>query len=383
VEYRKRDRALDVVRGICIVSMVIRHMSYGSFLDTGIHAPFWIDGAFGFVFLSGLVLGMMQRSATERTGQPNYRRLIDRAELLFIISFGLLTLALIVERAVESNSGLPQASAFAGWWNSLWLAATLQLPARYLDILPMYVVLLIASTGAFALLRHAKVTALALLSCAVYLLALQWPSLTVLPALQESKAGFNWGAWQFPFVIAAIVGWNWEQWRLRDTLLTKTTLYISAGTFVTLSVLAQLLGRFNLTPRAPMRAWASDWFDKYNIGPGRIIFGVAAMILAYWMTTWLIDRQFLTPVVSFLQTLGARSLDSFVILCLAVIIIPAVAPYSRGGVWGNFVSLIVITLCWAWARFRASTRWPTRSGLGDGNDTTLAGADSRTTRQRQ
>jgi hypothetical protein len=132
-----------------------------------------------------------------------------------------------------------------------------------------------------------------------------------------------------------------------------------------------------------MRAWASDWFDKYNIGPGRIIFGVAAMILAYWMTTWLIDRQFLTPVVSFLQTLGARSLDSFVILCLAVIIIPAVAPYSRGGVWGNFVSLIVITLCWAWARFRASTRWPTRSGLGDGNDTTLAGADSRTTRQRQ
>ena len=70
-------------------------MSYGSFLDTGIHAPFWIDGAFGFVFLSGLVLGMMQRSATERTGQPTYRRLIDRAELLFIISFGLLTLAVL------------------------------------------------------------------------------------------------------------------------------------------------------------------------------------------------------------------------------------------------------------------------------------------------
>ncbi|MTA97652.1 MAG: hypothetical protein F2532_01820, partial [Actinobacteria bacterium] len=56
MDYRKRDRALDVVRGICIISMVIRHMSYGSFLDTGIHAPFWIDGAFGFVFLSGLVL---------------------------------------------------------------------------------------------------------------------------------------------------------------------------------------------------------------------------------------------------------------------------------------------------------------------------------------
>ena len=359
--------------------MVIRHMSYGSFLDTGIHAPFWIDGAFGFVFLSGLVLGMMQRSSTERTGQPNYRRLIDRAELLFIISFGLLTLALIVGRAVESNSGLPQASAFDGWWNSLWLAATLQLPARYLDILPMYVVLLIASTGAFALLRHAKVTALALLSCGVYLLALQWPSLTVLPALQESQAGFNWGAWQFPFVIAAIVGWNWKQWRLRETLLTKAALYISAGTFLTLSVLAQILGRFNLTPGAPMRAWASDWFDKYNIGPGRIIFGLAAMALAYWMTTWLLDRQFLTPVLGFLETLGARSLDSFVILCIAVILIPAAAPYSRGGLWGNIASLTVIALCWGWSRFRASTRWPTRSPLGGGNRSMLASAETGTT----
>ena len=310
---------------------------------------------------------MMQRSATERTGQPNYRRLIDRADLLFIISFGLLTLALIVGRAVESNSGLPQASAFDGWWNSLWLAATLQLPARYLDILPMYVVLLIASTGAFALLRHAKVTALALLSCGVYLLALQWPSLTVLPALQESQAGFNWGAWQFPFVIAAIVGWNWEQWRLRDTLLTKAALYISAGAFVTLSILAQLLGRFNLTPGALMRTWASAWFDKYNIGPGRIIFGLAALVLAYWITTWLLERQFLTPVVSFLETLGSRSLDSFVILCIAVILIPAALPYSRAGLWGNIAALVVITLCWGWATFRSSSRWSTPQERHGGN----------------
>ena len=372
-----------MVRGICIISMVIRHMSYGSFLDTGIHAPFWIDGAFGFVFLSGLVLGMMERRALQTTGQVRYRKLIDRAELLFLINFGLLALALIVGQNAAPAADLPRASSFDGWWSSLWLAATLQLPARHLDILPMYVVLLVASTGAFALLRRGKLAALAALSCGVYLLALQWPSLTVLPALQESQAGFNWGAWQFPFVIAAIVGWNWEQWRLRDTLLTKAALYISAGTFVTLSVLAQLLGRFNLTPGAPMRAWASDWFDKYNIGPGRIIFGFAAMVLAYWITTWLLDRQFLTPVLNFLETLGARSLDSFVILCIAVILIPAAAPYSRAGLWGNFASLIVISLCWGWARFRASTRWPNRSGLGGGNRSMLASAASRTTHEER
>ena len=128
-----------------------------------------------------------------------------------------------------------------------------------------------------------------------------------------------------------------------------------------------------------MRAWASDWFDKYNIGPGRIIFGLAAMALAYWMTTWLLDRQFLTPVLGFLETLGARSLDSFVILCIAVILIPAAAPYSRGGLWGNIASLMVIALCWGWSRFRASTRWPTRSPLGSGNRSTLASAETGTT----
>ena len=367
MEYRKRDRALDVVRGICIISMVIRHMSYGSFLDTGIHAPFWIDGAFGFVFLSGLVLGMMERRALQTTGLVRYRKLIDRAELLFLINFGLLALALIVGQNAAPTADLPQASSFDGWWSSLWLAATLQLPARHLDILPMYVVLLVASTGAFALLRRGKIVALATLSCGVYLLALQWPSLTVLPALQESKAGFNWGAWQFPFVIAAIVGWNWKQWRLRDTLLTKAALYISAGAFVTLSILAQLLGRFNLTPGALMRTWASAWFDKYNIGPGRIIFGLAALVLAYWITTWLLERQFLTPVVSFLETLGSRSLDSFVILCIAVILIPAALPYSRAGLWGNIAALVVITLCWGWATFRSSSRWSTPQERHGGN----------------
>ena len=56
-----RISGLDRVRGLCVVSMVIGHFTGGSVLSKAIHVPLWVDGAMGFVLVSGIVLGIVRR----------------------------------------------------------------------------------------------------------------------------------------------------------------------------------------------------------------------------------------------------------------------------------------------------------------------------------
>ena len=61
-----RDRAIDLLRGLCIVSMTTAHLAAGSWPWRVFHIGTFIDGAVGFVFLSGLVLGITQSGTIER-----------------------------------------------------------------------------------------------------------------------------------------------------------------------------------------------------------------------------------------------------------------------------------------------------------------------------
>ena len=56
----RRDPTIDVIRGICIASMVIGHSANGSLLYHLTHGAIWIDAATGFVLLAGLVIGVVQ-----------------------------------------------------------------------------------------------------------------------------------------------------------------------------------------------------------------------------------------------------------------------------------------------------------------------------------
>jgi hypothetical protein len=67
-----RDRAIDVLRGLCIVSMTTAHLAAGSRPWQVFHLGTFVDGAVGFGFLSGLVLGMTQRRTIDR-GRPARR----------------------------------------------------------------------------------------------------------------------------------------------------------------------------------------------------------------------------------------------------------------------------------------------------------------------
>src|SRR5438105_4855683 len=68
-EGTKRDRRLDLLRGYCVFAMTIDHLDAPTWLYylTGGNR-FFVSAAEGFLFISGLVMGIVYRPIVDRQG---------------------------------------------------------------------------------------------------------------------------------------------------------------------------------------------------------------------------------------------------------------------------------------------------------------------------
>jgi hypothetical protein len=103
-----RDLRLDLLRGAAVVAMVVDHLAGASplyALSGG--NRFFTSAAEGFVFLSGLLVGMTYRRIAERDGLSTALwRLLERAWVLYVLAVGLTLLVLPASELL----GLPWAS---------------------------------------------------------------------------------------------------------------------------------------------------------------------------------------------------------------------------------------------------------------------------------
>lgn len=338
--------------------MTIAHLAAGSVIDKISHAAVWLDGAIGFVTLSGVVLGIVYRRTHDRTGRIPYRKVLRRARLLYVIQFVTLALALAVSAVSTRPVGVGRPEEFGGWTTALGMVATMRLPAAYLDVLPMYVVLLLAAAPALALLSRGRTRSLLAMSGVVYVLATVFPDVAVLPGVH-----FNWAAWQLPFVIGLTVGWQWESRnlaaRLRERRVVLSTVAVTAVFFLT----AQAFGRLGLMAGTRLDDLVGAAFAKFNLGPAHVVFGLAGMAAGYAMVSAVRDRGLLVHVRGWLSVLGSRSLDAFVILCLAVIAFPALLGYESSSVTAMLLVLLTLGVQTGWIVLRRRGHLP---GLATG-----------------
>jgi hypothetical protein len=354
----RRDPSLDVLRGSCVASMVIAHLARHSVLYRATHAALWIDGATGFVLLAGLVIGMVQaRSGTTRQGLA---RLGRRTVLVYAAHGGLVCLAIACapwDRMAPQSP--PPAAALGGWPWALEQTATLQINPLNLDILSMYVALFAVAAVGVVLLRRGHARLLAAGSVAVYLAGM-WapPGSAVLPEYPGVEGFFDLAGWQALFVSALLVGWHWRAKGLAEAFENRR-LAVGAGVaFVLLCVAAQLVERWGLlTPWGTLDQLVRAAFDKGTMGPGRLLLGWCAFAAGYCLLRhgrW--DHLQRLLVVAF-RRVGRRSLDSFVLLSIAVVVLGAAAPYQEAGSVGMVWAAVVYAWIWSWAWFRDSAAW--------------------------
>ena len=293
--------------------MVVDHLdapTYLYFLTGG--NRFFGSAAEGFLFISGLVMGLVYRPIVEKQGIGTaVKKAFKRAWLLYVVT----VIATIGFMWLSLRLGLPWASGIK--LGEAAIEVLLLLRTFYLtDVLLLYTVLITIAPVAFVLFQRRLTWVVLALSWGIWLahqfqaIDMPWPS--------EEGAFYYIAAWQFLFMTGLAVGWNrpFIAQRMNWLISPIALLAASLGLFATLiawNVGAQVMGEFYVDGGAVV----ANAFAKWNLPPLRLlacacIFGFMFLVIHYfWVPIRVTAGRALLP-------LGQSALFAYVFQLFAV-----------------------------------------------------------------
>jgi len=359
-----RDPRLDLLRGFCVFAMIVDHVGGASWLYAltgGNTGP--VTAAEGFVFLSGLVLGIVSRRRVTRDGlQAAIRSSLSRAWTLYALTTALtlsfigLTvgtdLALWVERSLLAQ--------IESWPDLIASVVLLRFTWHGTDILALYAILLGSAPLALLLLAEGHPWRLLAGSWTLWLLFQVAPERAVIPWPIEHASTFPFAAWQVLFVNALVLGYHREEisaWlaeredrprrtdhRFRVALVAAACVLLMLGAALTTGH-AYAIGSSGLT------LGTFDLFDKPSLGIGRLAAFGSVAVLAYVALT-LCWRPIEHALGWLLIPLGQASLYAYTVHLFVIVLAYNVPPYvgstEPGSELHNTVGqLLLVLLVWA------------------------------------
>jgi hypothetical protein len=273
-----RDLRLDFFRGLSLFFIFIDHIPENLLSYFTLHAVAFCDAAEVFIFISGYTAALVYGGSLRRNGPllaiaQVYRRvwqLYVAHVFLFVIFVAEVSYTLIAVQSPMYAEELRVGDFLNEPHIAVLRALALQFQPPFLDILPLYIVLL----GTFPLVLlalEASPVMTVLASATLYALTL-WRGLALhtYPANQEWF--FNPLAWQFLFVIGASFGYA----RARGIVPLPIPRWIMRGTVVLAAAILIICLSWDahwFYDRAPplfLRLW-SHTLDKTNLAPLRLL----------------------------------------------------------------------------------------------------------------
>lgn len=246
----KRLESLDGIRGILLFLMTINHLVWMSVGQSNLQyftlQPFGqVGAAEGFIFLSGLLAGMVY-SSNKLTELGAGNKALLRAFTIYkyhilvlavLVAYGWLMIQLdpvYIDSALFINANFVHEPI-----HSTWLSLLLLNRPAYLDILPLYVLLMLSLPLILAGLRR-HLWWLVLPISGLFWAASGHISISLVEPIYQSISTnltaslgyFDFFAWQFVFVIGVTLGYyqrhqpiNWYP----SKVLTSTVAMIAIG----------------------------------------------------------------------------------------------------------------------------------------------------------
>ena len=355
-EASKRDLRLDLLRGYCVVAMTVDHLDAPTWLYvfTGGNR-FFVSAAEGFLFISGLVMGIVYRPIAETRGLPTAAvKALRRALFLYLVTVA----ATLGFMWLSGRLGLPWATGVDlrdDWPRVLVLRRTFYLT----DVLMLYTFLVGLAPLAFVMLRRGLTPLLLALSWGVWLahqinpIDMPWPS--------EDGAFYYIAAWQALFFTALAIGWHRRALTARlGHLMSVWSLPSSAlclGVFLVVYRYGALwLGRFHEDGGQAL----TDAFAKWNLPPARMLACAVVFALGYQVATycWVPIRSTLGRL---LLPLGQSALTAYV---MQLVVVALLSDYRQempiadvtNATRGTFYQLLAVFLVWmgvlTWEAFK-------------------------------
>lgn len=357
----KRDARLDLMRGFAAFGMVVDHIGGGGswlYALTGGNR-FFISAAEVFVFISGLVMGIVYRDIIVRRGMKAAAgKILKRAWTLYVLTV-LLTLSFA---ALSWLLRLPWTPDIAPREVPAWVVGVVTLHQTYnlTDIPLLYTFLVLGAIPVLLLLVQGKAAWALAGSWGLWALWQAAPAAAMLPWEVADNTTFFFPAWQVLFVTALVLGFHRDRvgaWAGRLPL--GSTVAVSGTAFV-LMVVLYFAGPGDLHHGG---ATSGFWFAKEDVGPGRIAAFAVGAVFSYalltlvWAPVRLLTGWLLLPLGH--HALTAYSLHIFV-----------VAFFHRGREWwtGEHADGLVSTglqlagLAGVWA---VIVLWPALAGWAD------------------
>jgi hypothetical protein len=344
-----RRSELDAVRGLMLVWMALTHLP--TRLPAHVNQPFgFISATEGFIFLSALFTGCIFFRLAEREGYGAMRRkLWTRSLRLYMYHGLLLAFAFLIAVPVAAHGdrpGLHNLLNFyftAGAHRAVADAALLIYRPPLLDILPMYIIFLVATPGAMIMTRRMSWKHLISGSFLLWLLAQfglrqavhDFASFHFGMAVPVSEMGaFDLWAWQLMWILGLWFGVRWAKGDLPVESWCKRATLPAAIIFGALFAFRYTSSNMNLDFGS-----LQHLFDKWHFGPIRLVnFASAAVLLIRFQAT-------LKPLaVRPLVILGQASLQVFcvhLVFCFAGLTI--MGPNAMLSDWRQY-ALLTATL---------------------------------------
>ncbi|MCJ2013314.1 OpgC family protein [Methylobacterium sp. J-076] len=316
---RGRDPRVDVLRGLALLMIFIDHIPRNAPAFFTLHNFGFSDAAEIFVLLAGYSSMVAYGGLFRRAGiGTTLARIARRCLRIYLFQAGLLVATLLIVRAWMDMTGLVPRFGVRpllemGLWQGMMRGLSLNALPNYLDILPLYIILLAAFPLVYIGLTRGVWGTLAL--SGTFWLASNVDHQFNLPNAAAVDDGwyFNPFSWQFLFVIGAALavavrGGNGFLPRY-PVLTALAAAYLAFSFFQGGS-----WGEWGLHDLRPL---AMEPPDKGHVAPLRLVNILALAYLLFSTPTLLaLSRR---PFLRAAEACGKHSLEIFAVGCLAAL----------------------------------------------------------------
>lgn len=362
-----RDVALDLIRGLALVILVINHIHLESPLESATRAV--LSAAEVLVLVSGVVSGMVFGARWRTRGaRATTTALLLRARKLYVASVVVVAtvgvLTLVPGLATDVLAFSPRSPerdlyGFDGPLDAIVGVLTLHAGPWQFNILGFFIAVLALTPLVLAALARGWWLGVLATSVALYLVGRQ-TGIDVLPS--QSERPFGLLVWQILFVPGLMLGWHRREIgtlfaRYRGTL----TGIVAAVALV--AIYLRLYAKFGFDPLGLLTYDAAAFdlahFNKGTLDPLRLVTMtsvVGALYLALRRVEPLAERV-LGPA---LLPLGRNSFYVFIVhvfLSLAVASVPMLAGDGVGPAGNALLQIVFLAGLWLMARRGVFFRW--------------------------
>jgi hypothetical protein len=290
-QQRRRDLRLDLFRGLALLFIFIDHIPNNVLSYVTLHSIAFSDAAEVFIFISGYAAATVYGRALQRQGGVAATGQICRRIWQLYVAHIFIFVILAAEVCYATLSLHQTYSEDFGIDNfidepqvAIIKVLLLQYQPQFLDILPIYMILLGVFPVVLLLLQRCLPLPL-ILSGALYLLTLRfgWQP----HSYPDNEAWFfNPLAWQFLFVIGATAGYSQRsRWVFpgQGSWLPKLAIAITVAIGI-VSISWTIHGAYDAFPGLLLRELSPLVADKSNLAPLRLIsFLALAVTVAHFV----------------------------------------------------------------------------------------------------